>query len=305
MTRLLSHSTLLVVALIWGVAFVFQAKGLQELGPFAFVAFRFIIGAFTILPVAFMEWRKRPISTAIKDANNKNANTIIGIIALSGVMAIGSLMQQVSLGSTSVANAAFLTTLYVPFVPLLGLFIFRHNINPYRWGAVAIFILGSWLMTGYSASGITHGDIIVIISAVFWASHIMLVGAMAQRTNAPFQLAFIQTTATAILATMLMLMFETVSFDRIVSSLPDLLFTGVLSTGIAFTLQLVAQRYASSVASALLLSTESIIAAIAGWIILSQMMTSLSILGASLIFCAVLIVELKPDKPPNKPIIKI
>ena len=140
----------------------------------------------------------------------------------------------------------------------------------------------------------------VIIGAIFWALHIMLVGWLAQRTNAPFQLAFVQTVITAVLSFIVLFIYETFTMADVIAVLPELLFAGVMSIGLGFTLQLVAQQHCSNAAAAILLSLEGVIAAFAGWILLDQAMVAIAIVGAALIFIAVLVVELTPEGPQHQ-----
>ncbi|MGC6484941.1 MAG: DMT family transporter, partial [Candidatus Puniceispirillales bacterium] len=227
-----------------------------------------------------------------------------GLPALAGLalfMAVGSLLQQVSLGITSVANTAFLTTLYVPLVPIFALVLFRRNISMIRWAAVAVFLAGSWLMTGVSPREAMIGDTLVIIGALFWAGHIMLVGWLVRETKAPFQLAFIQTFATAILAGLVLPFVETISIAAIIPALPEILYAGVLSTALGFTLQMIAQKRASNAAAAILLSLEGVFAAFAGWMLLDQAMAMVAIFGAGLIFVAVILIEVSPEQEKKTP----
>ena len=297
MNRLVAHAVLLMVALIWGLTFVFQSTGMETIGPFSFIAIRFLIGAVALLPFALWERRRVCLLNQIRKERAEGQNLLLlGTLGLGGIMGIGAILQQVGVGITSVANAAFLTTLYMPLVPIFGLLLFGRNINRYRWGAVALFVIGSAMMSGVSPEDAVIGDFVIIVSASFWAGHIMLVGWLAQRVHAPFQLAFVQTVMTTIIGTIVMLPTETITWADLPPVLPELLFAGVLSTGLAFTMQLVAQRYASSTASAILLSLEGMIAAFAGWIILGQVMMAIAIGGAFVIFVAVLIIELTPER---------
>jgi drug/metabolite transporter (DMT)-like permease len=293
--RLISHGLLILTAIIWGTTFVFQTTGMETLGPLGFTAARFLVGAIALLPIALFEARRVSLISQFSAVDGKTV--LIGVFGLGLLMATGSILQQISLGHTSVANAAFLTTLYVPLVPIFGLMLFRRNISVIRWGAVAVFIIGSGMMTGVSPDEAVFGDIIVAIGALFWAGHIMVVGWLARLTDAPFQLAFCQTAMTAVFAFLFILpSSETISLAAITPALPELLFAGVLSTGLGFGLQLVAQRYASNTASAIMLSLEGVFAAIAGWLMLGQSMAGLAIAGATLIFTAVLIIELTPER---------
>ena len=304
MPRLVSHGLLLLTAFIWGITFVFQTTGMRDLGPFGFTAFRFLAGVLAVLPMAMWEYRRVSFISIAQSQPQDQHILLLGMISLGVLMFIGSALQQVSLGITSVANTAFLTTLYVPLVPLLGLVFFKRNIRGLRWMAVGIFVLGSWLMSGASPREAVIGDIMVVIGAVFWALHIMVVGWMAQRTNTPFQLAFVQTLITMILSFVVFIAFEMTTWQEVWSGVmvawPEILFAGVMSTGLGFTLQLVAQQHCSNAAAAIILSLEGVFAAVAGWIILGQSMLISAMIGAGFIFVAVLIVECTPEKPQNQ-----
>ena len=295
MSRQVAHGLLLLTSFVWGITFVFQTTGMETIGPFGFTTLKFLTGTITILPMAIWEYRRAPLQTIMLDSKDDRVMIMIGIINLGVLMFVGSALQQVSLGITSIANTAFLTTLYVPLVPILGLLMFRRNMLKLRWVAVAIFVVGSWLMSGASPSDAVIGDVMVIIGAFFWAGHIMLVGWMAQRTHAPFQLAFLQMLITTILSYFVFSFTETMTLMDLSAVWPEILFAGIMSTGLGFTLQLIAQQHCSNAAAAILLSLEGVFAAISGWVLLGQSMMVSAMMGAGLIFVAVLIVELSPE----------
>ena len=292
--RLAAHALLALTALIWGTTFVFQTTGMETLGPVAFLWARFMIGTAALLPFAVLEARTASLA-GMMGGGGRGGLVALGVAGLGATMAAGALLQQVSLGLTSVANAAFLTTLYVPLVPIFGLLFMRRWIHQARWAAVTVFVLGSALLTGVSPDEAVSGDILVAVGAVFWAWHIMLVGWLVRETRAPMQLAFAQTAITAALAFPLMAALEPAGPAMFVPALPELLFAGVLSTALGFGMQLAAQRFASNTAAAILLSLEGVFAAVAAWILLGQTMAGVAIAGAMLIFIAVLIIELTPD----------
>ena len=291
-SRGFAHFLLFVTALVWGVAFVFQKTGMQDIGAMNFVFYRFLVGAIALAPFAYLEHQRRGFFTR---ASGLSARQLVwGAGGLGGLMFLGSVMQQVSLHTASIANVAFLTALYVPLVPILGLVLFRVRLPWVRWLAVAVFLAGSWLMTGASFDRISSGEIIVLISAIFWAFHIMLVGALVMRSHIPFQLAFLQTAITSLLALLVCIGMGRVEFVLVFQVLPDILFAGVVSLGLGFTLQMVAQQNCSPSAAAIILSLEGVVAAIAGHIILGQVMTGIAMVGAGMIMLAVLLVELSP-----------
>jgi drug/metabolite transporter (DMT)-like permease len=241
-----------------------------------------------------MEYRKNPFW---KQQNNiSRVNVLWGGLGLGVFMFAGSSLQQIALHTTSVANAAYLTTLYVPLVPVFGLIFFGIHLPWMRWLAVLVFMAGSWMMTGTDLGQISYGDWLVVSSAIFWAFHIMLVGALVGLTKMPFQLAFIQTILTALFSLIVFIIVDNIDLMLAYAVLPDILFAGVLSIGVGFTLQLVAQQNCSSSAAALLLSLEGVFAALSGWILLEQDMTAMAIMGAGFIMVAILLVELTPAR---------
>ena len=133
---------------------------METIGPFGFTTLKFLTGTITILPMAIWEYRRAPLQTIMLDSKDDRVMIMLGIINLGVLMFVGSALQQVSLGITSIANTAFLTTLYVPLVPILGLLMFRRNMRKLRWVAVAIFVVGSWLMSGASPSDAVIGEFV-------------------------------------------------------------------------------------------------------------------------------------------------
>lgn len=293
-SRFFAHALLMLTAFIWGVSFVFQTTGMKDVGAMGFQFYRFLAGGIALLPFALLEYRKNPFWKQQEQISR--SYVFWGSLGLGLFMFGGSSLQQIALHTTSVANAAYLTTLYVPLVPILGLILFGIHLPLMRWLAVVVFMIGSWFMTGTDFENITYGDWLVISSAIFWAFHIMLVGALVSLTKMPFQLAFAQTILTALFSFVVFVFVDHIDLLLAYAVLPDILFTGVLSIAVGFTLQLVAQQNCSSSAAAILLSLEGVFAAIAGWVLLEQDMTSLAIIGAGLIMIAILLVELSPAR---------
>ncbi|MGB1919387.1 MAG: DMT family transporter [Candidatus Puniceispirillales bacterium] len=293
-SRYFAHALLMLTAFIWGVSFVFQTTGMKDVGAMGFQFYRFLAGGLALLPIALWEYRKNPFWKQQEHISRKHI--LWGGLGLGVFMFAGSSLQQIALHTTSVANAAYLTTLYVPLVPIFGLFFFGIHLPWMRWLAVLVFMIGSWLMTGTNLNSITFGDWLVVSSAVFWALHIMLVGALVRLTKMPFQLAFVQTMLTALFSFVVFVVIDRIDLMLAYAVLPDILFAGVLSIAVGFTLQLVAQQNCSSSAAAILLSLEGVFAALAGWVLLEQDMTGLAIIGAGFIMVAILLVELTPAR---------
>jgi drug/metabolite transporter (DMT)-like permease len=288
----MAHLLMLIAALIWGTTFIAQTTGMETIGPFGFTGARYLIGALAVLPFAVYECRK---CSLLKEMQKDNL-LLLQALGL-GVMMFGGIsLQQTALQYTLVANAAFLTTLYVPAVPLLIWLINRSVITRQIWLALGLCIGGSWLLSGSTSLLNQWGDFLVTIGALFWAGHIVLIGLVTKKIKAPFQLAFLQSILCVVFATPPTLLIETPLWTDFLPVLPELVYAGLFSVGIAYTLQLVAQGYASTTIAAFILSLESVFAAISGWLFLSQTLTISAITGCVMIFVAILIADVLPPQ---------
>jgi drug/metabolite transporter (DMT)-like permease len=288
----MAHLLMLIAALIWGTTFIAQTTGMETIGPFGFTGARYLIGALAVLPFAVYECRK---CSLVKEMQKDNL-LLLQALGL-GVMMFGGIsLQQTALQYTLVANAAFLTTLYVPAVPLLIWLINRCVITRQIWLALGLCIGGSWLLSGSTSLLSQWGDFLVTIGALFWAGHIVLIGLVTKKIKAPFQLAFLQSILCVVFATPPTLLIETPLWTDFLPVLPELVYAGLFSVGIAYTLQLVAQGYASTTIAAFILSLESVFAAISGWLFLSQTLTISAITGCVMIFVAILIADVLPPQ---------
>jgi drug/metabolite transporter (DMT)-like permease len=288
----MAHLLMLIAALIWGTTFIAQTTGMETIGPFGFTGARYLIGALAVLPFAVYECRK---CSLVKEMQKDNL-LLLQALGL-GVMMFGGIsLQQIALQYTLVANAAFLTTLYVPAVPLLIWLINRCVITRQIWLALGLCIGGSWLLSGSTSLLSQWGDFLVTIGALFWAGHIVLIGLVTKKIKAPFQLAFLQSILCVVFATPPTLLIETPLWTDFLPVLPELVYAGLFSVGIAYTLQLVAQGYASTTIAAFILSLESVFAAISGWLFLSQTLTISAITGCVMIFVAILIADVLPPQ---------
>ena len=279
---------MLISAFIWGTTFVAQTTGMETIGPMTFTSIRYLIGTLTVLPFALFEMKKKNISLFIIK-NQKLSFMIIGL----GILMFGGIsLQQIALQNTKVANAAFLTALYVPLVPVILWFLKNEKIKSNIWIAILFSIYGSWLLSGSSDYETKIADLLVIIGSFFWAGHIILIGIVIRIFNAPFQYAMYQSLICFLLSAILMFIFENPKIINLIPVLPELLYAGVFSVGIAYTLQIVAQVKANTTVAAFILSLESVFAALSGWILIGQNLTFYSILGCSLIFLSVLIADI-------------
>jgi len=290
LTRARSNLLLLLVALIWGSAFVAQAIAARHIGSLTFTGLRFALGALVVAPLAWREWhmlRARNRQPRLRD--------LAHIAGLGTLLFLGAAMQQVGMLTTTVTNTGFLTALYIPLVPLLGWIASRHLPHWTTWLAAAGCVAGSWLLTGGgNLAAFRTGDWWVIASSVPWAVHVMLVGRAANRLHGALLVACGQFVACGVLALSLGLATEPLTSRGLQQSLWPIAYTGVLSVGVAFTLQVVAQRHTRPADSAIVLSSETVFTAAFGAVFMGDRMGAPGVAGCALILACVLMVQLQP-----------
>ena len=284
--QLFSNICLIVAALIWGTAFVAQTTGMEHIGPLTFTNLRFLIGGFIVLPLAVKE-----IPNFKKSLNKK----LIIIILLTGLsLLMGTYLQQYALQYTKIGNAAFLTILYVPFVPIISRFILKKRIHWSIWVSVSICLVGSYYLTVGNSFEAQFADFLVVVCAIFFALHCILIDEYFEIVNAPFTLATSQFLLCFLYSLPFVFIFEDPSLKGIYMELFELLYVGVMSSGVAYTLQIFGQRYVKPSTAAITFSLEGVFGSLAAWIILSQMLTTIQIFGCFLILLGVLTAQLIP-----------
>ena len=287
MSRFVANCLMCITAIVWGATFIAQKTGMETIGPMGFTFGRYLIGAAVIFPFALHEARNINLLHFLKTDHKLNlAAFSLGLMMFGGIG-----LQQTALLYTNVANAAFLTALYVPLVPLIAAFFLGRNVPTNIWPAVLLSTTGSYLLSGTSSLEAQFGDVLINGGAFFWAGHILLIQHVLEKVSAPFQLSVYQSIVTALLAGMIMVPIERPEMADFLPMWPQLVFAGVMAVGIGYTLQLLAQRHTPAVAAAVILSLESVFAAIFGWWLLSEQLTILAIVGCLLIFIAVIIAE--------------
>ena len=259
---------LVLAALIWGTAFVAQSTGMEFIGPLTFTNIRFLIGAILIAPLAY---RERGLFFNVEDLKKNRLYIIIFLTGCSLLM--GSYLQQYALLYTKIGNAAFLTILYVPFVPIISRIFLRKKIHWSIWFAVSICLTGSYYLTVENNFEAQFADILVVICAVFFAIHCILIDEFFEIVDAPFTLAATQFFICFLISLPLIFIFENPTLSGIYKELFEVLYVGVMSTGIAYTLQIVGQRYVKPSTAAITFSLEGVFGALSAWIILSQFLT--------------------------------
>ena len=296
MTRLRADILLLLVAMIWGFAFVGQSSAMAHTGPLAFTGWRFALAALLVAPLALRELRQ-PQSRGVMTKGRTGA-----IIALGAVFCAACVLQQYGLLSTRVTNAGFLTALYVVMAPIIGFAFLRHRPPAVIWIGAGLSLVGAFFLSGGGLSGLNPGDVLVVISALFWVVQILLIGWLLERADQPVTLAFAQFAVTAVAGIGLSLIFETPELPPFSAIWRELLFTGVLSGAVCFTLQTVAQKHTPASDAAILMSTEALFAALGGALFFKDRLDAMGWSGCALIIGAVLMVQLAPHWSRKSPV---
>ncbi|MCM8593876.1 DMT family transporter [Accumulibacter sp.] len=293
MSRLQANLLLLVVALIWGSAFVAQADGMRGVGPLSFTGIRFLIGAALVCPLAWREAKKLRECALWSGPADALAVTGLGLLLM-----LGATLQQIGITGTTVTNAGFLTALYVPLVPLLAWLLLGTRPQHVLWPASFGCLLGTWLLSGADGFRPGAGDAWVIASSVFWALHVLFVGRVAGRMAAPFLLAFGQFLVCGLSSLIwAWLGGEAISVDGVRHAWPPILYCGAISVAVGFTAQVIGQRFAQPSDAAIILSAETVFAAIFGSLLMDDRLTAAGLAGCALILASIVAVQLAPLSP--------
>ena len=278
---------LLLMSMIWGSTFVAQQIGMEKgLGPMTYNGLRFALGCIVLVPVIL--WRKKNLPPAEEATPLPYKGSLFAGLFLFAAAGF----QQIGLQYTSSANSGFITGFYILFVPLIGMF-FKHRAPRSLWAAIVVCLIGFYLLSVTEAFTVSKGDVLTMICAVLWACQILVVDNIASKGD-PIQIACLQFAICAVLSALSGVFFEHATFSQIKDASGAIAYGGVMSVGIAFTLQVVCQKRCPPAPAAIIMSLESIFAAIAGYLVLSQTLTSRAILGCCLIFAGVLMAQLVP-----------
>ena len=280
---------LLMTSIIWGLAFMFQSKGMEHIGPLVFNTIRFGIGALILLITKLIIFFVHKKSGSVEPFINKP--TLIAGLLCGAFVFLGSTFQQIGIVTTDSGKAGFITALYILFVPILGL-IFKKKTSWNGWVSVLIALCGFFFLSLIGGiSNISIGDIYLLGSALMFASQILTVDHYAEKSD-PIMVCLIQFAISTICSLIVSLIFESWTFEGIMSAKWSILYTGILSCGIAYTLQMIGQKYTKPSFASLILSLESVVAVIAGVIFLKETLLWNEIVGCSLIFIAVIFSQL-------------
>ncbi len=287
---------LLLAAAIWGFAFVAQSVGMNYVQPYTFTAVRFLLGAAALLPVILIQnahaaGRRRRGETPFKDAPARSGKELWkgGILCGTALVAATS-VQQFGLVKTTVGKAGFITTMYIIIVPILGIFLGK-KVKPLIAVCVVIAAAGLYMLCMTEGFSLQAGDALCLACAFLFSVQIMLVDHYANRVDG-IRLAAIQFITASAIAAVLMLLFETPDWGSIVDAGIPILYTGIMSSGVAYTLQIVGQRGLNPTVASLIMSMESVMSALAGYLILHQTFTGRELAGCILMGLAIVLAQL-------------
>jgi len=290
MSKPMSLFSALFCTFIWGTTFIAQDTGMDKIGPLTFNATRFFVGFLSIIPFALLI-EKNKISKEISN-NKKLFFKLLFWVGL--FLFLGTFLQQTALLYTDVANAAFFTVFYVPMVPIILFFIYSKSIHWSIWPSVLFCVFGVYLLSDFSDATIRLGDGLVILCALFWALHIIFIGNFAKSFNLPLFFGALQALAVSFLSFIFAIFFETITIANIFNESISIIYAGVLSGGIAFTLQIYAQKNISPAPAGIIFSLEGVFATIAAWIILNQVLGINNLIGCAFILIGVIFSQLLP-----------
>ena len=289
--KILGFFLLFLTALIWGVAFVAQSVGMDHIGPYTFNTGRLLLGALVTMPWAIMELKKQKNAEEEREVYIKKRNSsVIGAAFCAVVFFLAVNLQQFALIGSSVANVSFITTLYILIIPIIGMFLGKkHGLS--IWIAIAIAVVGMYLLCIKEGLVLEMGDILAFICAVMFALQILIVDHYVPKSYV-IVLSCAQNLFAGLISLVFMLIFEGVNLEGIKTVWLPLAYTGILSTGLAYTTQMLGQKYLKPTVASLIMSLESVIAAIAAWLIIGQALSLREMLGCALVFVGVIIAQI-------------
>lgn len=287
-----SSFLLFLAAFIWGVAFVAQSVGMDYMGPFTFNGIRFLMGSAVLFPLVCYRRKKER-----KAAKAGLKITLTGGICCGLALGCAALLQQFGIMYTTVGKAGFITTLYIIIVPMMGIFLGK-KVAGKVWIGAALAAFGMYLLCMSEKLSLSKGDTYVFLCAVIFAIHILVIDYFSPKADG-VELSCIQFLVAGLISSVLAFVFEEPTFAAFIDGIIPLAYAGIMSSGVAYTLQIIGQKDMEPTVASLILSLESVVSMLAGWVILGQALNGRELAGCGLVFAAVILVQL-PDRRPTK-----
>ena len=295
--RMLGNALLILTAMIWGTAFVFQRVGMESIEPITFNAARMAlaavaVGAVSAMPIA--SEKERLASYSAQQCARYRRDTIVGGICCGAFLAAASIFQQMGVVYTTAGKAGFITAMYMLLVPVINFVFFKKRNSAVVWLAVLLGVVGMYLLCMTEGFSLGRGDTLVCICAVLFSGHILCCDHFVKLGN-PIRISAIQFASCTAISSVAALILERPSWDKIVSAIIPILYCGIVSGGVGYTLQIVAQKFTDPTVASLLMSLESVFAVIAGAILLGERMTPRELLGCVIMFAAIVLVQIRGE----------
>jgi len=285
-----SDLLLLLTAAIWGFAFVAQRAGMEFVGPFTFNGIRFALGSISLLPLLLLKGNQRKNPDDFKNSWSKDL--LISGLLLGFVLFLAATFQQVGMVYTSAGKAGFITGLYVILVPVISIFM-KKKTSVNIWVGAIIAVFGLYFLSVKENFGIENGDLLVLVSALFFAIHILLISNFSPRMSA-IRLSIVQFAVCSMLSLSTAFFTETIILENILKAAIPIIYGGVFSVGVAYTLQIVGQKHAHASAASIILSLESVFAVFGGWLILSEQLSVRGMAGCLLMLLGMVLSQINP-----------
>ncbi len=288
-SKQLKYTLLLALtALIWGIAFVAQSEGMKAVGPFTFNASRMLVGAVALAPVI------RGMDAARARSGQRipvdKRALLLGGVCCGAALFVASSFQQSGMQYTTVGKSGFLTAMYIVLVPVLGVFLGRRT----RWAlwlSVALAVTGMYFLCISGETGVNRGDVLCLLCALFFACHIMVIDRFSPRMDG-VRLSCVQFLVCALLSAVAMAIFEKPTWAGLRAACLPILYAGVMSSGVGYTLQIISQKHVNPTLASLVMSLESVFSALAGWALLGQSLSGRELFGCALMFTAIILAQL-------------
>lgn len=288
-----SSAMLTLTALVWGVAFVAQSEGMKYVGALTFNASRFLIGGLVLIPAIFLLRKINGSSRAQQTPSEKSQQRkteITGGICCGLVLSVAGGLQQYSMNLTTVGKAGFITALYIVIVPVLGIFL-KKKVGLNVWVSVAIAALGMYLLCITEGFSISKGDALLLLGAVGFSFHILVIDYFSPQGDGVV-ISCVQFLTAGVISAIFMFLVESPSWSSVIAAAAPILYAGVLSCGVGYTLQVVAQKNIEPTIASLIMSLESVFSVLAGWVLLGQRLSARELLGCFFVFGAILLAQM-------------
>ena len=292
--RLLGNALLVLTAMIWGMAFVAQRQGMDSIGPITFCAARMVLSAVAVGLVALLTGRGKRLGGPARE--DQRRNSLIGGLSAGTFLALATVMQQAGLVTTTAGKAGFITAMYMLLVPVVNFLLFGKRNTWLVWLAVAVGVAGMYLLCVNEDFSLTRGDAMVCACAVLFTGQILCIDRFAPGAD-PIRMSAIQFATAAVICGAAAFLLEAPSWDEVASAAVPILYCGLMSGALGYTLQIIGQRYTDPTVASLLMSLESVFAAVGGALLLGERMRPRELAGCAVLFAAIVLVQLPLPRP--------